>query len=659
MRTSGFAGALYAVNPHAGDRLMTVSCVASVEDLPEAPELVVITVPASQVAEVARACGRRGVRALVVVTSGLDEMASRELREACHRYGMRLVGPNCLGIANTEECLDLTFAPQHPVRGRAGIVVQSGGVGIALMEQLSRLGIGVSSFVSAGDKYDVSANDLLQWWESDGATRLGVLHLESFGNPRKFARTAARVARKMPLLTVVAGRSAAGRRAAASHTAAAATPTVTQEALFAQAGVIATHSLGELVGAAALLGYQPVPAGPRIAIVSNAGGAGVLAADACCDGGLTVATLGETTRTELARLLPATAACDNPVDTTAAIDAALYRRCLEVIADDSGVDAVIAVICPTAVSVPTSALSGDGPAKPLAAVVLDQPESVVTRYGDVPSYSCPEDAARALGHAWSYGRWLARPRGIVPVLDDVCSRTAKELIASFLRTHPEGGWLSPPETMALLGHYGLPMADWSWAESADDAVRACVTLGGKVAMKAHVPGVIHKSEAGAVRLGLSGPAEVREAYHRFQDLFGENFEGALLQLMQPGGIEVLCGVVQEPVFGPLVVVGLGGTAADALADRNARLTPLTSTDAADMLASLRAASLLSGEHAHLGATAIRNILVRLGRLADDHPEIAELDLNPVIVLPDTAVAVDARVRLTPQQNWDPYLRRLR
>ncbi|MDX6427810.1 MAG: hypothetical protein QOE54_176, partial [Streptosporangiaceae bacterium] len=437
------------------------------------------------------------------------------------------------------------------------------------------------------------------------------------------------------------------------HTAAAATPTVTQEALFAQAGVIATHSLGELVGAAALLGYQPVPAGPRIAIVSNAGGAGVLAADACCDGGLTVATLGETTRTELARLLPATAACDNPVDTTAAIDAALYRRCLEVIADDSGVDAVIAVICPTAVSVPTSALSGDGPAKPLAAVVLDQPESVVTRYGDVPSYSCPEDAARALGHAWSYGRWLARPRGIVPVLDDVCSRTAKELIASFLRTHPEGGWLSPPETMALLGHYGLPMADWSWAESADDAVRACVTLGGKVAMKAHVPGVIHKSEAGAVRLGLSGPAEVREAYHRFQDLFGENFEGALLQLMQPGGIEVLCGVVQEPVFGPLVVVGLGGTAADALADRNARLTPLTSTDAADMLASLRAASLLSGEHAHLGATAIRNILVRLGRLADDHPEIAELDLNPVIVLPDTAVAVDARVRLTHSRTGTP------
>jgi acyl-CoA synthetase (NDP forming)/GNAT superfamily N-acetyltransferase len=659
LRTSGFSGAVYAVNPHAGDLMVGVPCAASVAELPEPPELAVVTVPASQVAGVARACGQRGTRALVVVTSGLDEEASGELREACHRYGMRLVGPNCLGIANTGESLDATFAPRHPVRGGAGVVVQSGGIGIALLEQLSRLGIGISSFVSAGDKYDVSANDLLQWWESDGATRLGVMHLESFGNPRKFSRTASRVGRRMPLLTVVAGRSAAGRRAAATHTAAAATPTVTQEALFSQAGVVATHSLGELIGAVALLGTQPVPTGPRVAIVSNAGGVGVLAADACGDAGLTVVTLGEETRAELARLLPAGAACGNPVDTTAAIDSVRYRRCLELVAADEGVDAVIAVICPTALSVPTAALSGGGAGKPLAGVVLDQSESVIVGDGAVPSYPCPEDAARALGHAWSYGRWLARPVGTVPAFDDLRCEAAKDLITAVLRRCPQGGWLSPAEAMTLLGHYGLPMADWYWAESAEAAARACMRIGGPVAMKAHVPGVIHKSEAGAVQLGVLGENEVRNAYQRFQSRFGADLEGVIIQPMEPDGVEVLCGVVQEPVFGPLAVFGLGGTATDALADRTARLTPLTDTDAADMVRSLRAASLLSGEHAHVDTTAIENILLRLGRLADDHPEIAELDVNPVIALPGRAVAVDARVRITPQQSWDPYLRRLR
>jgi acyl-CoA synthetase (NDP forming)/GNAT superfamily N-acetyltransferase len=667
LRTCGFSGDLYAVNPHAGDQIMGVPCAASVTELPEPPELAVVTVPAAQVAEVARACGRRGTRALVVVTAGLDETASHELREACRRYGMRLVGPNCLGIANTGESLNATFAPRHPARGGAGIVVQSGGVGIALLEQLSRLGIGISSFVSAGDKYDVSANDLLQWWESDGLTRLGILHLESFGNPRKFARTASRVARGMPLLTVVAGRSAAGRRAVASHTAAAATPTVTQEALFAQAGVVATHSLGDLVGAAALLGAQPVPAGPRVAIVSNAGGAGVLAADACGDAGLTVAVIGEETRAELARLLPAAAVCGNPVDTTAAIETGHYRRCLDLLAADDGVDAVIAVICPTAVSDPTPGLSsgeaageaaGGASAKPLTGVVLDQPENVVMRDG-VPCYSCPEDAAHALGLAWSYGRWLARPAGTVPVFDGLRREAAKDLITAFLRRCPAGGWLPPAEAMTLLGHYGLPVADWCWAESADAAARACVRIGGPVAMKAQVPGVIHKTDAGAVRLGLRGQGEVRDAYHRFQSAFGDDLQGVLIQPMQPDGLEALCGVVQEPVFGPLVLFGLGGTATDALADRTARLTPLTDTDAAEMVRSLRAASLVTGEHAHVAVGAIEDVLLRLGQLADDHPEIAELDVNPVIVSPDAAVAVDARVRVAPYQSWDPYLRRLR
>jgi acyl-CoA synthetase (NDP forming) len=298
-------------------------------------------------------------------------------------------------------------------------------------------------------------------------------------------------------------------------------------------------------------------------------------------------------------------------------------------------------------------------AKPLTGVLLDQPESVVVRDGGIPCYSCPQDAARALGHAWSYGRWLARPPGILPAFDDLRCEAAKDLITAFLRSRPEGGWLPPADAMTLLGHYGLPMTDWYWAESADAAAGACGRIGGHVAMKAQVPGVIHKTEAGAVRLGLRGQDQVRDAYVDFQRRFGADLQGVIVQPMEADGIEVLCGLVQEPVFGPLVVFGLGGTATDALADRTARLTPLTDTGAADMVGSLRAASLLSGEHAHADTAAIQNILLRLGRLADDHSEIAELDVNPVIVRADSAIAVDARVRITPQPNWDPYLRRLR
>ncbi len=413
--SSPFRGTVWAVNPRAGALLAGVPCFRSVTDLPEAPDLAVVAVPPDAVVPVAEDCGRRGARALVVITSGVEGAG---LLAVCHKYGMRLVGPNCFGVADTAAGLDATFAAR-PVRpGVAGIVVQSGGIGIALRDRLSRLGIGVSSFVSVGDKYDVSSNDLLMWWESDATTHLGVLHVESFGNPRKFARTARRVARRMPLLTVVAGRSAAGQRAAASHTAAAATPAVTQEALFQQAGIIVTRGLGELVGAAALLAHQPVPAGPRVAIVSNVGGAGVLTADACADAGLTAAALSEPTVRALARLLPHGAACAGPVDTTAAISPGVFARCLDVVAADDAVDAVIAVVVPTAVSDPAERLGAGGAAKPMAAVLLDQPEPVAVRSGPgdrhVPSYAFPEDAARAMARACAYGRWLRRPLGRAP-----------------------------------------------------------------------------------------------------------------------------------------------------------------------------------------------------------------------------------------------------
>ncbi len=371
-----------------------------------------------------------------MITAGLGD-SGPELLAICRRYGMRLVGPNCFGVAVPAARLNATFAAERPRAGTAGLVMQSGGIGIALLGLFGRLGIGVSSFASVGDKYDISSNDLLTWWEQDGQTRLAVLYVESFGSPRAFARTARRVGRKMPVLTIIAGRSAAGQRAAASLTAAAATPLLTQEALFGQAGIIATHSLGELVEAAALLSAQPLPAGRRVAIVSNAGGTGVLAADACADVGLTVAVLGDATQRRLAALLPAGAVVSGPVDTTAAVSADTFRACLEEVDTDDAVDALIAIGVPTAIADLTSAVTAAKLSKPISVALLDQPDTVrLLTPADVPSFAYPESAVRALGHAASYRAWRDSQRGHVPELTGLDPAAARAVVRGFLAARP-------------------------------------------------------------------------------------------------------------------------------------------------------------------------------------------------------------------------------
>ncbi len=676
--SGGFAGPVFPVNPHART-LAGLPCVASVEDLPEGVSLAIVCVPARAVAGVAEQCGRHGVRALVVISSGLgDEGAG--LLATCRRYGMRLVGPNCFGIAVPGIGLDATFGRSPARAGIAGVAVQSGGIGISLTEHLSRLGIGVSSFTSTGDKYDVSSNDLVAWWEQDEQTELAILYLESFGNPRKFARTARRVGQRMPVLTVIGGRSAAGQRAATSHTAAAATPLVTREALFAQAGIVAAENLGELVNAAAFLACQPVPGGPRVAIVTNAGGAGVLAADACGDNGLILAPLSEPTRQRLTDLLPAGAAIANPVDTTAAISTDVFLACLETVAADDSVDAVLSVTVPTAVADPSEAAALAAIAKPAGAVVLDQAEDVrlqprpagtaaagaaatgITRpLNAVPCYAYPEGAVRALGHAARYGAWLNRPQGCVPELPRVRSADARTLVARFLRANPAGGWLSAADIADLLSCYQIPQVTTVFAASEHEAVSAAAELPGPVVLKAAAIGLVHKTEAGAVKLDLRGASDVSAAYQEFASSFGDALTGAIVQPMVRDGVEVLIGVAQEPVFGPLVVFGLGGVATDVLGDHTARLSPLTDADAHELVHGVRAAALLEGFRGSpaVSTDALEDVLLRVSRLADDLPEVAELDLNPVIARPEGCLAADARIRIMTAEPRDPFLRRLR
>jgi acyl-CoA synthetase (NDP forming)/GNAT superfamily N-acetyltransferase len=705
--TGGFTGPVYAVNPHART-IEGVPCVASVSDLPGQVDLAVIVVPPSALPEVAAQCGRNGVRALVVITSALGA-AGAELLAICRQYGMRLVGPNCFGIIMPWIGLDATFAADHPLPGVAGVVVQSGGVGIALLEQMSRLGIGVSSFASVGDKYDVSPNNLLTWWAQDEVTQIAVLYVESFGNPRKFAGTARRVAQRIPVLTVIGGRSPAGHRAA-SHTAAAATPLATQEALFGQAGIIATTSLGELVDTVALLACQPLPGGNRVAIISNTGGAAALAADACSDHGLQVVQLGAATRRKLRGLLPPRAVVTGPVDTSPAVTTDAFRACLEEVAADDGVDAILAVVVPTAISDLSAAAAEAVISKPLAVAMLDRAESVqrlkrlpvaqppAGRRADtrpaggltavdaaaaeeeeeeeeeeeaiideaaaavtgVPAYADVESAARALGHAARYQAWRSRQRGQIPELSGLRTADARALVTGFLAGSPAGGWMPEAKAAEFLSCYGVPLAVTMSAASEQEAVEAAAKLGGRVVLKAEAEGLVHRTDAGDVTLDRRTPEEVAEGYRALTADFGSRLKRVLVQPMLTGGVEVMIGVVQEPVFGPLVVFGSGGAPGHVLGEHVTRLTPLTDADADEMIRAARGAPRLFGG---LGAppvdtAALADALLRVSRLADDLPEVSELDLNPVVVREDGAYCVDVRVQITPAEPRDPFLRRL-
>ncbi|SDG75722.1 bifunctional acetate--CoA ligase family protein/GNAT family N-acetyltransferase [Streptomyces griseoaurantiacus] len=679
LREDGFTGRLFAVNP-GSEAILGVPSYPTVGALPVAPDLVVVAVPADAVPALAEECGKAGVRSLVVVSAGLDAAQAAALLSACRSHGMRMVGPNCLGIANTDpSCrVDATFAATHPRAGTAGVAVQSGGVGIALLEGLSRLGIGVSTFASLGDKYDVSGNDMLQWWESDGRTDLALLHLESFGNPAAFSRTARRVTRRLPVLTVDAGRTDAGRRAAASHTAAAATGTMTRRALFTQAGITATRSVGELLEAAALLHAQPLPKGTRVLVLTNAGGAGVLAADACAEAGLTLSPPGRELAEDLLTLLPEGASVGNPVDATAAVTEDQLRECVDRVVAQPAVDAVLVALVPTAVAAATgddlvrAVTAGPGRrAKPVTVVRLEQDVPVTLLPAPdgeaVPSYAEARAAAGALAHAARRAAWLARPAGTVPDIEGIDRVRAQTVVENFLAGHPDGGWLDPRACADLLACYGIPQQPWEWAESEDEAVLAAERLrgtdgtDGAVVLKAHWPGLVHKSLQHAVHLDLRDEAQVRAAHQDLRARFEGLMTGVVVQPLATRGTELFTGVVQDGVFGPLVVFGLGGTATEVLADHAARLAPLTDHDVHDLITAPRCAPLLFGAlgGGPVDLRALEQVLHRASRMATDLPQLAEADFNPVLARPGGVTVLDARIRLLPRPQQDPYLRRLR
>ncbi|NUW44221.1 bifunctional acetate--CoA ligase family protein/GNAT family N-acetyltransferase [Nonomuraea rhodomycinica] len=657
-----YAGPLYPVNPKA-DRIAGLTCYPDLRAVPGPVDLAVVAVPPERVLDVARDCAEAGVAGLVVVTSGFAEAgragAEAELLRVCRTAGMRLIGPNCLGVVNTGARLNASFLPIAPARGRVALMSQSGAVGAALLERLD-----VSSFVSVGNKADVSGNDLLEYWEDDPDTDVVVLYLESFGNPRRFARIARRVAGAKPVLLVKSGRTGAGDRAVRSHTAAKATPDVAVDALVRAAGVIRLDSVHELIDTARLLSSQPLPRGRRVAIVGNSGGPQAMAADACERHGLVVPELPA----GLVRARGA-AAVGNPVDLTAEALAAEIGAAVEAVAGSPDVDAVIVVYTPPfgsgpeetrrAIVAAAERVAGGpgGAGKPVLACVVGHDGLIE---GRVPGYAYPEQAVEALAHAVRYAEWRARPAELPEEPPPAETERACALVLAELADSPGGRWLAPSTVLRLLGCYGLDLVRSAEADGPDAAAAAAVSLGLPVVLKAAGP--VHKSDVGGVRLGLRTPEEVREAYEEMAARIGPAMTGATVQPMLPPGVEIIVGGVNYPVFGPLVMVGMGGVTAELVADQAFRVPPVTTAAATEMIGELRCAPLLHGYRGARPAdvAALARQVVRVGRLLEELPEVAELDLNPVIVSPDGAVTVDARIRVAPgDPQPSPLLRRLR
>jgi acetate---CoA ligase (ADP-forming) len=662
---AGFTGSLYAVNEHGGS-VQGIEAYRSVSDLPGPVELAVVVVPAARVVPVARECVAAGARALVVISAGFAEVGGggterqRELLALCRASGVRLVGPNCLGVLNTRSDVQLnaTFMPQHALPGAIAFLSQSGGLGIAIIEAAARLGIGISSFVSVGNKADLSSNDFLQYWEQDPTTNVALLYLESFGNPRKFARVGRRFSHTKPVVAVKSGRSAAGQRGTASHTGALlAASDVTVDALFQQAGVIRTDSLSEMFDVAAFLSKQPVPSGDRVAIVTNAGGPGIVCADACQAAGVQVPEPSPGLAARLASQLPEAASVANPIDMIATASAADYAGVVERIARSGEFDVMLTIFVTAlvtgahdvAAAIRQTAASNPGCA--IAAVFMTAEGAPAELSADgvsVPGYQFPEEAARAVGHAARYAAWRARPEGAALTAEPETVAAGAALIGAELAGG--SGWMSPEAVDELLSLHGVAQAPARIAGSVKGAVAAARELGWPVALKAVAPGLVHKRDVGAVATSLRTPAELQRAAQAMKTSVaaaGYEVRGLMVQPMITDGVELIIGMVQDVSFGPVMACGAGGTHTELLKDVAVRITPVTDLDAAEMLRTLKLYPVLTGYRgaATCDIGAVESLLQRISAMVDAHPEIAELDCNPVIARPDGAVVVDARIRL--------------
>jgi acetyl coenzyme A synthetase (ADP forming)-like protein len=663
----GFTGSVYPVNPSATS-VCSIKAYPHVADVPDPVDLAVIVVPKHLVFGIAEECADAGVRGLVVVTAGFREIGEhgaqreRALADLVRSRGMRMVGPNCLGVMNADPAysLNATFSPLMPPFGSAALMSQSGAMGVNIIEYAREYQIGLAQFVSVGNKADVSGNDLLQHWEHDAAVSTILMYVENFGNPHRFLDLASRITKHKPIIALKAGRSASGARAATSHTGALAASNAAVDALLAQAGVLRAGSVEELFDMAMGFGVATRPRSRRTAVLTNAGGPGILAADALEANGLDVVELRPETVAALAPIFPEEASIRNPVDMIASAQPANYRQALEILLADPGVD------CAVAVFVPPFGVSQAAVADAIVSAVRSRPgKTVVTvlmgRAGlsegrtdlhavGVPAFVFPESAARALAALCRYQEWLARPANdpVAFAVDRPCAESVIARARADGRTH-----LEQSEALALCAAYGIPVAAARVAHSAGEAASAAAAVGFPVVMKVVSPDIIHKSDVGGVVLGIDDEAGVIDAHAAMMRDVGARapnatIDGALVQHMIAGGLETIVGVSRDRVFGPLLMFGLGGIYVEALRDVVFRVAPVGALDAHDMVDGIRGAAILAGMRGRAGVdrAALADVLGRVSQLATDFAEIEELDLNPLLAFEAGVVAVDARVRLS-------------
>lgn len=657
---SGYAGPIYPVNRAAAD-LNGQRCYRSVRDLPADVDLAVIAVPRDAVLSVVDDCAAVGVKGVVVISAGFAEAdpngaaLQRELVERVRGYGMRLVGPNCMGVINTDPQIRLnaSFADQMPAIGRLALASQSGGLGLAILDLARHRALGLSTFVSLGNKADISGNDLLQYAEQDDATAVVLLYLESFGNPRRFGQIARRISRTKPVIVVKAGRTPAGVRAAASHTAGLAASERTVDGLFQQTGVIRADTIDELFDVATCLDQQPLPRGNRVGIVTNAGGPGILAADACLAASLEV---------------PATCAGQaNPRDLIASAGADAYRDALSTMLTSDDVDSILAIYT-TIDRTQTSAIlmgitqaieSGRGQGftqKPVLVCMMAGAEvpHLLAGTETIPVFQFPEPAARALGKIATYTRWRTAPESVVPQFVSMRIGEARALCRE-IAAHRGDTWLTLEELHQLMNAAEIRLTPGVLTHSTEEAMSLACVLGFPVAAKIVSARAIHKTEVGGVRLHLQSREAVRNAVNELVEVakgrLGDDYEGILIQPMISEGTETLIGLSQDPMFGPLVAFGLGGVHVDMLGDVAFRIAPLSESDADALIRSIRGFPLLTGHRGRKSADlpALRELVLKVAHLGTHIPELVEFEANPAIALPDGRgyQIVDVRARVAP------------
>lgn len=659
----GFTGPVYPVNPKA-EVVCSVPAHASVKAIKGHVDLAVIVVPPEAVLAVAEECGRKGVKGLVVITAGFREIggvgAQREERLAAiaARYGMRVIGPNCMGLINTqsEYACNASFSANTPPPGQVAMVSQSGALGEAILADAAMAGLGVAMFASVGNRVDVTAADLVAYWGDDDDVRVILLYLETVGEPQEFVQVARAVSRRKPIIAVKSGRSDAGAVAASSHTGSVAGADVAVDTLLQQCGVLRVDSFRDMFALAQALLTQPPPRGPRMAVVTNAGGPGILATDAIVGLGLEMASLAPATTRALRKVVPPEASLQNPVDLIASADARRYRDALKRVARDHGVDGLVVLfVSPIMIDAAAVAQAIVDETrdldKPVLACVMgrergDEAQGLLQQAG-IPVFRYPEDAATILRLMWRRRRWLDRKPVKVRALT-----VDKAAVKRVLAKHRADGWLPAAATEAILSAYGIPFAASRRVATAADAAARAHELGFPVVLKAEAPDLLHKSEHRAVRTGLRSGDEVYAAAKDLVERLAPKFDALSLQVQAQveGRCEVLLGMTRDARYGPLFAAGLGGVQVEVLRDVAVRVGPLDGQDPAEMLAGLKGAALLGPFRGAPAADvpAAEKVLLRLQRLVEDFPSIQEVEVNPFILAPRgrRSVAVDGRMRIS-------------